>query len=290
MATLWTRFCPQAQSLGLNQLLSRQGLHTRRGHIYGGGWDLQELQRAADSLTALDRHLELRSIDSAQEAECISAALASCLVASVSYTGSEPCSLPAAVRSLVLADTFEADDVCDLFPGPSAQHAEAARPRLQHLVNLEEVTLTASTVVYTLQGHLDQLAFYPRLQRLDIEMPASLLKRRAAWVLSKLTGVEVRLRLSCFWLNEVRPYLEPEDITVVLRVLQGLPLHTLELSVDESLDSDQQVQLTGCNISSRLVLRSFWPLQRLERQLPGGVVEYDSVQLAAAEDTDWTLL
>ena len=54
----------------------------------------------------------------------------------------------------------------------------------------------------------------------------------------------------------------------MLSRLQGVPLHTVELTVDDSLSSANEDLLAGCCISLRLLLRSFEPVRRLGRPQP----------------------
>ena len=268
--------CLQVQSASLNKLLFSQAYCARRACILGGGWDPQDLQRAADSLASLDQHLELHRIDSAQEAACLSAALPSCPVKIVIYQGSAPCTLPSGTGWLLLDDTFQPDNACP-FPQnilPRAQHALAACRTWQHLAHLQILTLTVPTVVSSLQGELQQLTAYPRLRRLKLAMPASLLDARAASVLRSLVSVEIRLEVPCATPTDIVPFLEPQDATAVLGTLRGVSLHTLELRLDEGLDSNNETLLARCSISTKLVLRVAEQDWRLERQLPGVTVHY----------------
>ena len=197
--SLRASLCVQEQSSALNRLLSRQGRHAHCACIQGGGWAVPDLQRRADSLASLDQRLELRQVNSAQEAECISAALWSCPVASVVYVGSAPCTLPSAVRSLVLVDTCRHDESLPFLDSvlKATDHAMAAAASWRHLEQLEDLTLCASAVVRSLSGGLQQLTTYPRLQRLSLELPVQQVTKSAASVLRKLACVEVSWRTFC---------------------------------------------------------------------------------------------
>ena len=87
------------RSSALNSFVCSQALRVPDAMIWGGGWDLAELQAALVCLRGLKR-LMLLDVQDASEAACFSAAITDCGATHISYAGSQALTMPVSVREL----------------------------------------------------------------------------------------------------------------------------------------------------------------------------------------------
>ena len=248
----------------LKALTIRQARYACSATIWGGGWQLAELQAAVNSLTSLSCMLTLFELLSADEAAVIGQALSRQPSLYLTYRGDQPCILPPTLNGLSL-------DVHAT--GGYSAGTEAVTQRLlaclAPLSALEELVLRAPKWTLKTADVADLVQRHPRLNKLELDVMAySCMQPHAVGALSMLApsaGISLEFDLD-----------DSNDgcLGELLRQLRRVPLHSLTLSACD-ISSVNEELLAQCSIADTLRVRTRDPEKRFELVPAGCRVLYD---------------
>ena len=263
------------QSRGLNNALAAQGHHAHSLYLFGGAWDLAQLERTTACLTGL-RDLKVYNMDAAAEAAVISRTLSCLPITAVHFSGTAACLLPRTALQVELRMMWLSDGAGD-FHSLLAEQTPFKRALgcLRPLSSIRVLTLFMLPWLLTSKV-VDQLAAcHPQLEELHLGLlAASFLGTHAIHSLQRLTSVQLSLTVSALG-DDVDP--QPSVLAGLLQQLLPLELHTLQILVDAVSPVDEAL-LARCNLQ-QLVLQLSDPAQRLQQPLGGGVpVVYEPLQ------------
>ena len=247
----------------LNRLLASQGQHARGAIVVGGGWDLEELQGAAASLTGPHEQLCVGALDSTSEADLLGRTLLQCPVRALTYHGSCIRGWPASLQSLDLR----------VFPPPGGdrqgmaalvtERVHTALQQLQALGDLTSLKVLASPWCLR-QADVACLARLPRLESLELVLYVS--EALGAHAVEGLTQLA-----SCTQLV-MELIVMGVGLVPLLQSLRSVPLVRLTIECADSyvLTPADEGHLALCSISEQLTLctQSSGPAERLQRLLP----------------------
>ena len=251
------------QSRALNTWVAAQGHRVKGLELYGGGWDLGELQRLTSSITGPCSSVSLNDITVPSEAAVISRTLSALPVLSLDYRGRAACVLPASVTWLnmhvALLPPDERTDTLD--QTPFQRFLGCLRPlrQLQVLhLRLFPWRLTAEFVQSLPARH-------PQLQVINLHLTAMLeVGTHALEGFRHFTSV--RLGIS------IRRWGQDDSMAALLQQLQGIQLTSLVL-VAPYYTSREEALLARCSMRKLVLVCPTGQHLRLQ-QLPGVQIVY----------------
>ena len=222
---------------GFNRLVTSQMRHVQHVAVWGGGWDLFDLQLVLARVRKVS-NLTVRAVTDSDEAACISAALSRCTVTSLKFRGTQPVAFPCSVQRLDLS-------VCG-----EPKLCRAALQRLQPLSQLRVLYLGLACLPITRAEVQSLAACHPQLEELILHLVLFdfIAPHSIASLPELLPSVHVGITMLVIETT-------PESVISLLQQMRGLTLIDLELHCPPAvLTAAVEEQLTRCRVTQQLAL------------------------------------